>query len=101
MSGGCGVEDIRGGAALAMVSGLDEEKESEAAAAAAVVVGVMEINSLELRLVWVVVGERGMVSLELRLLLLLGVRGVSLFESSVVEVDVALVVVSVLSAGFW
>lgn len=66
-----------------------------------VVVGGMEINSLELRLVWVLVGERGMVSLELRVLLLVGVRGVSPFESSVVEVDVALVVLSVLSAGFW
>lgn len=102
MSGGCGVEETRGGAALAMVSGLDEEKESKAAAAAVmVVVGGMEINSLELRLVWVVVGEREMVSLELRVLLLLGIRGVSLLESSLVEMDVALVVVSVLSAGFW
>lgn len=50
---------------------------------------------------WVLVGERGMVSLELRVLLLVGVREVSPFESSVAEVDVALVVLSVLSAGFW
>lgn len=63
-------------------------------------VGGMEINSLELRLVWVVAGERGIVSLELRVLLLVGVGGVSSFESSVIEVDVVLVVISVLSAGF-
>lgn len=96
VSDGDGVEEIgrdRGGAASARESGLEEEKQ--------LVVGGMEINSLELRLVWVVVGERGMVSLELRMLLLVGVRGVSSFESSVVEVDVVSVVTSVLSAGFW
>lgn len=90
VSGGGGVEEIgrdRGRTASARVSGLDEEKEAEAEAEVVVVVvmGGMEINSLQLRLVWVVVGE----------------RGVSSFESSVVEVDVVLVVVSVLSAGFW
>lgn len=100
VSDGDGVEEIgrdRGGAASARESGLEEEKQL----VVVVVVGGMEINSLELRLVWVVVGERGMVSLELRVLLLVGVRGVSSFESSVVEVDVVSVVASVLSAGFW
>lgn len=100
VSDGDGVEEIgrdRGGAASARESGLEEEKQL----VVVVVVGGMEINSLELRLVWVVVGERGMVSLELRMLLLVGVRGVSSFESSVVEVDVVSVVASVLSAGFW
>lgn len=100
VSDGDGVEEIgrdRGGAASARESGLEEEKQL----VVVVVVGGMEINSLELRLVWVVVGERGMVSLELRMLLLVGVRGVSSFESSVVEVDVVSVVTSVLSAGFW
>lgn len=101
VSDGDGVEEIgrdRGGAASARESGLEEEKQL---VVVVVVVGGMEINSLELRLVWVVVGERGMVSLELRMLLLVGVRGVSSFESSVVEVDVVSVVASVLSAGFW
>lgn len=61
----------------------------------------MEIDSLVLRLVWgVVEGERAMVPLELRVRLLVGViRGVSLFETTVVEVDLVLVVVSVLLAG--
>lgn len=102
VSDGDGVEEIgrdRGGAASARESGLEEEK--QLVVVVVVVVGGMEINSLELRLVWVVVGERGMVSLELRVLLLVGVRGVSSFESSVVEVDVVSVVASVLSAGFW
>lgn len=100
VSGGGGVEEIgrdRGGTATARESGLDEEKQ----VVMVVVVGGMEINSLQLRLVWVVGGERGMVLPELRVLPLVGVRGVSWFEPSVVEVDVVLVVASVLSAGFW
>lgn len=101
VSDGDGVEEIgrdRGGAASARESRLEEEK--QLVVLVVVVLGGMEINSLELRLVWVVVGERGMVSLELRVLLLVGVRGVSSFESSVVEVDIVSVVASVMSAGF-
>lgn len=80
VSAGGRVEEVgrdRGGAASAMVSGLDEEKKAEAEV---VMVGGMGMDSLELRLVWEVVGERGMVSQELRVLLLVGVRGVSSFE---------------------
>lgn len=102
VSGGGGVEVVggdRGGAALARVSKLDEEKEAEVVVV--VVVSGMGMNSLELRLVWVLVGKRGMVSLELRVLLLLGVSGMSSFESSVVDVVVVLVGVFVLLAEFW
>lgn len=59
----------------------------------------MEIDWLELRLVWVVEGERAMVPLELRVRLLMGVLGVSPPETNVVEVDLVLVLVSVLLAG--
>lgn len=100
VSGGGGVDEVGGdrvGTASARLFGLDEEKEVEVE----VVVGGMRMDLLELRLVWMMVGERERVWLELRVLLFVGVRGMSSFESSVVEVVVVLVVVFVLSGGLW